>query len=191
MQHKQDFKTVVSPRNIADLQHIKNLQTLHFGADDRRRRTADHRLDGAPILLRPHRCGAMGAHAALQLPLSVKAIDADGKVIGLLNMSDYRIQDEVPQIATDAPDLLARLNARRYTAVFSFIVAEPYRGTQLNYNMLMSIMPELKARYDFIFIPVLHRLKTHQYWQRWGATEFYRDAECVCYKLELQAIPQP
>ena len=124
-------------------------------------------------------------------PLSIKAIDADGKVIGLLNMSDYRIQDEVPQIATDAPDLLARLNARRYTAVFSFIVAEPYRGTQLNYNMLMSIMPELKARYDFLFIPVLHRLKTHQYWQRWGATEFYRDAECVCYKLELQATPQP
>lgn len=40
-------------------------------------------------------------------------------------------------------------------------------------------------------IIVLHRLKTHQYWQRWGATEFYRDAECVCYKLELQAAPQP
>ena len=124
-------------------------------------------------------------------PLSIKAIDADGEVIGLLNMSDYRIQDEVPQIATNAPDLLARLNARRYTAVFSFIVAEPYRGTQLNYNMLMLIMSELKARYDFLFIPVLHRLKTHQYWQRWGATEFYRDSECVCYKLELQATPQP
>ena len=51
--------------------------------------------------------------------------------------------------------------------------------------MLMSIMPELKAHYDFVFIPVLHRLKTHQYWQRWGATEFYRDAECVYYQLEL------
>ena len=119
-------------------------------------------------------------------PLSVKALDTDGQIIGLLNMSDYRIQEEVPQITTDAPDLLAALNARRYTAVFSFIVAEQYRGTRLNYNMLMSIMSELKARYDFLFIPVLHRLKTHQYWQRWGATEFYRDAECVCYKLELQ-----
>ena len=120
--------------------------------------------------------------------MSVKAIDADGQVVGLLNMSDYRIQDEVPQIATDAPELLAALNTRRYTAVFSFIVAEQYRGTRLNYNMLMSILPELKARYDFLFIPVLHRLKTHQYWQRWGATEFYRDAECVCYKLELQSV---
>ena len=69
-------------------------------------------------------------------------------------------------------------------AVFSFIVAEEYRGTRLNYDMLMSIMPELKANYDFVFIPVLHRLKTHQYWQRWGATEFYRDSECVYYKLE-------
>jgi hypothetical protein len=99
-------------------------------------------------------------------------------------MSDYRIEEETPQIKTDAPELLAQLDARRYIAVFSFIVAEEYRGTRLNYDMLMSIMPELKANYDFVFIPVLHRLKTHQYWQRWGATEFYRDSECVYYKLE-------
>lgn len=118
-------------------------------------------------------------------PLSVKAMDAEGNVIGLLNMSDYRIEEETPQILVDAPDLLANLNSLRYTAVFSFIVAEPYRGTRLNYDMLMSIMPELRARYDFIFIPVLHRLKTHQYWKRWGATEFYRDPECVYYKLLL------
>ena len=118
-------------------------------------------------------------------PLSVKAVDADGNVVGLLNMSDYRIEEESSQIAVDAPDLLANLNARRYTAVFSFIVSEPYRGTPLNYDMLNFILPELKSCYDFIFIPVLHRLKTHQYWQRWGATEFYRDAECVYYKLEL------
>lgn len=118
-------------------------------------------------------------------PLSVKALDKSGNVIGLLNMSDYRIEEETPQMLTDAPELLASLNARRYIAVFSFIVDKPWRGSRLNYDMLMSIMPELKARYDFVFIPVLHRLKTHQYWQRWGATEFYRDAECVYYKLEL------
>jgi hypothetical protein len=51
--------------------------------------------------------------------------------------------------------------------------------------MLMSIMPELKTNYNFIFIPVLHRLKTHHYWQRWGAKEFYRDADCVYYKLDI------
>ena len=118
-------------------------------------------------------------------PLSVKAVDDQGTVIGLLNMSDYRIEEETSQILVDAPELLASLNSRRYTAVFSFIVAESYRGTRLNYDMLMSIMPELMARYDFIFIPVLHRLKTHRYWKRWGATEFYRDTECVYYKLEL------
>ena len=118
-------------------------------------------------------------------PLSVKAVEAAGRVVGLLNISDYRIEEETPQILTDAPRLLASLNARRYTAVFSFIVAETYRGSRLNYDMLMSIMPELKAHYDFLFIPVMHRLKTHQYWQRWGATEFYRDTECVYYKLDL------
>ena len=100
-------------------------------------------------------------------------------------MSDYRIEEETEQILTDAPELLASLNAQRYTAVFSFIVAENYRGTRLNYDMLMSIMPELKSCYDFLFIPVMHRLKTHTYWQRWGATEFYRDTNCVYYKLDL------
>ena len=65
------------------------------------------------------------------------------------------------------------------------LVSPDYRGTRLNYDMLMSILPELKAGYDFVFIPVLHRLKTHQYWQRWGATEFYRDADCVYYQLPL------
>ena len=118
-------------------------------------------------------------------PLSVKAVDDDGKIIGLLNMSDYRIEEETEQILTDAPELLASLNAKRYTAVFSFIVAENYRGTRLNYDMLMSIMPELKSCYDFLFIPVMHRLKTHAYWQRWGATEFYRDSTSVYYKLDL------
>ena len=115
-------------------------------------------------------------------PLSVKALDKNGDVIGLLNMSDYRIEEETPQILKDQPKLIKSLNAQRYIAVFSFIVAEKYRGTRLNYDMLMTIMPELKANYDFIFIPVLHRLKTHQYWQRWGAKEFYRDKDCVYYK---------
>jgi len=118
-------------------------------------------------------------------PLSVKAVDDKGDVIGMLNMSDYRIEEETAQIKKDNPELLARLNCQRYTAVFSFIVREDYRGTRLNYDMLMEIMPELKANFDFIFIPVLHRLKTHQYWQRWGAREFYRDSDCVYYQLKM------
>ena len=118
-------------------------------------------------------------------PLSVKALDTDGEVIGLLNMSDYRIDEETVFIRRDAPGLLARLNALRYTAVFSFIVREDWRGTRLNYDMLASILPELRAAYDFVFIPVLHRLKTHRYWQRWGAREFYRDPDCVCYLLPM------
>ena len=122
--------------------------------------------------------------------LSVKAVDEAGRVIGLLNMSDYRIEEETEQILTDAPELLASLNAQRYTAVFSFIVAEEYRGTRLNYDMLMSVMPQLKADFDFIFIPVMHRLKTHAYWQRWGATEFYRDSDCIYYKLDISKSRQ-
>lgn len=121
----------------------------------------------------------------LNWPLSVKALDADGEVIGLLNMSDYRIDEDTEQIREDAPELLARLEALRHTAVFSFIVREDWRGTRLNFDMLTSILPELRAGYDFVFIPVLLRLQTHRYWQRWGAREFYRDAETVCYLLPL------
>ena len=120
-------------------------------------------------------------------PLSVKAVADDGDVIGLLNMSDYRIEEESGYIEAERPDLLKRLNEMRYVAVFSFIVKDAYRGTRLNYDMLMSIMPELRQSYDFVFIPVMHCLKTHQYWQRWGATEFYRDKDCVYYWLRLNA----
>lgn len=119
-------------------------------------------------------------------PMSVKAVDAEGEPIGLLNMSDYRIEEETQLIVSEQPQLLARLNALRYIAVFSFIVADPYRGTRLNYDMLINLKPDLQA-YDFVFIPVMHHLKTHTYWQRWGAVEFYRDPMSVYYLLPLSS----
>lgn len=118
-------------------------------------------------------------------PLSVKALDETNAPIGLLNMSGYRIEQEAEDMPLRQPQLLATLNAQRYIAVFSFIVRSDYRGTRLNADMLQSIMPQLRANFDFVFIPVMHRLKTHQYWQRWGAKEFYRDANCVYYRLPL------
>jgi len=121
-------------------------------------------------------------HLHFNWPLSVKAITNHGEVVGLLNMSDYRIEEETETMAKDAPQLLDKLNTMRYTAVFSFIVVEKYRGTTLNYEMMTSIMDDLKA-FDFIFIPVMHHLKTHNYWQRWGALPFYRDSNCVYYML--------
>ena len=84
-------------------------------------------------------------------------------------------------------EMLARLNALRYIAVFSFIVAEPYRHTRLNYDMIMHLWPDLQA-YDFVFIPVMHHLKTHNYWKRWGAVEFFRDAMSVYYMLPLSLV---
>lgn len=125
-------------------------------------------------------------HLHFNWPMSVKAEDAEGETIGLLNMSDYRIEEETQQMAVEQPALLARLNGMRYIAVFSFIVAESYRGTRLNYDMVMNIWSDLQD-YDFVFIPVMHHLKTHRYWQRWGAVEFYRDAMSVYYMLPLSA----
>lgn len=115
-------------------------------------------------------------------PLTVKALDQDERTIGLLTMSDYRIEEETPQMAQDKPALLERLNQFSYAAVFSFIVAPDRKGTRLNYDMLQCIMPQLK-QYDFIFVPVLHHLKTHEYWKRWGATLFYEDADSKYYLI--------
>lgn len=115
-------------------------------------------------------------------PLSVKAIDDNHEVVGLLNMSHYGIDEECEQITAQHPHLVSRLNAMRYVAVFSFIVRDDYRGTRLNYEMMMDIWEPLQA-YDFLFIPVMHHLKTHTYWQRWGAVEFYRDDFIVLYML--------
>ena len=124
------------------------------------------------------------AHLHFNWPMSVKAVDETGATVGLLNMSDYRIEEETESIVARQPDLLARLNAMKYTAVFSFIVAEAYRHTRLNYDMIMSIWPDLQ-QFDFVFIPVMHRLKTHLYWQRWGAREFFRDNFSIYYMLPL------
>ena len=124
-------------------------------------------------------------HLHFNWGMSVKAVEwGSGDTIGLLNMSDYRIEEETRQIAVEQPALLARMNGMRYIAVFSFIVAEPYRGSRLNYDMVMHIWHDLQA-YDFVFIPVMHHLKTHTYWQRWGAVEFYRDAMSVYYMLPI------
>ena len=124
------------------------------------------------------------AHLHFNWGMSVEAADADGGIIGLLNMSDYRIEEETQQMADEQPALLARLNGLKYIAVFSFIVAEEYRGSRLNYDMVMHIWHDLQA-YDFVFIPVMHHLKTHSYWQRWGAVEFYHDAMSVYYMLPI------
>lgn len=126
-------------------------------------------------------------HLHFNWPMSVKAVDVEGKTCGLLNMSDYRIDEETKAILDEQPERLAQLNALHYIAVFSFIVAEPYRGTRLNYDMMMHLWPDLQA-YDFVFIPVMHHLKTHNYWKRWGAVEFFRDAMSVYYLLPLSPM---
>ena len=124
------------------------------------------------------------AHLHFNWPMSVKAVDETGATVGLLNMSDYRIEEETAVMTRENPGLLARLNALHYIAVFSFIVAEPFRGTRLNYDMVMSLWDDLQT-YDFVFIPVMHHLKTHSYWKRWGAVEFFRDEMSVYYMLPL------
>ena len=124
------------------------------------------------------------AHLHFNWPMSVKAVDREGATVGLLNMSDYRIEEETEAMKKEQPQRLELLNGMRYVAVFSFIVAEAYRGMKLNYDMIMELWDDLQA-YDFVFIPVMHRLKTHNYWKRWGAVEFFRDGMSVYYMLPI------
>ena len=121
---------------------------------------------------------------SINWPMSVKALDEDGKTIGLLTLSNYSIEEESEQIAIDNPQLLNELNKLKYISFFSFIVAPQYRGSKLNYDMLVSLSSELK-KYDFIFVPVQHHLKTHDYWKRWGGIQFYEDDESKFYIIPL------
>lgn len=116
--------------------------------------------------------------------MSVKAVDKNGCVVGLLNMSDYHVEEETEQILEDQPALVDAMGQLKSIAVFSFIVSEPFRHTPLNHLMLADLTADLQG-YDFIFVPVMHRLTTHQYWQRRGAREFYRDAQSVYYMIPL------
>ena len=50
----------------------------------------------------------------------------------------------------------------------------------------MDIWDELEHRYDFLFVPVMHHLKTHQYWKRRGAVEFFRDKMSIYYLIPLR-----
>lgn len=126
-------------------------------------------------------------HLHFNWPMSVKAIDVNGQTVGLLNMSDYRINEETEAIVREKPAMLKQLNSLKYIAVFSFIVAESYRHTPLNHQMIMEIWNELEQHYDFVFVPVMHSLKTHQYWKRRGAVEFFRDKMSVYYLIPLRS----
>ena len=64
----------------------------------------------------PKEVGEWVAHLHFNWGKSVKAVDAAGNVIGLLNMSDYRVEEETEAIRSEKPELLARLNGLRYIA---------------------------------------------------------------------------
>lgn len=117
---------------------------------------------------------------SINWPLSVKGLNNEGETAGFLLMSDYNIEDESATIADDEPELLADLNSLNYIAGFAFLINPKYRGTRLHYQMLRKLSDVYK-NYDFIFIPVRHELRTHNYWKRMGAVYFYEDEESKYY----------
>ena len=112
--------------------------------------------------------------------LSAKGLNDKGETAGFLLMSDYNIEDESATIADDEPELLADLNSLNYIAGFAFLINPKYRGTRLHYQMLRKLYDVYK-NYDFIFIPVRHELRTHNYWKHMGAVYFYEDEESKYY----------
>ena len=90
-----------------------------------------------------------------------------------------------PFVTNTITSIVAPISQCFMANIWTPSVSRLERSSTETAKLSMSIMPELKTKFDFIFIPVLHRLKTHQYWQRWGAKEFYHDEDCVCYKLDI------
>lgn len=114
--------------------------------------------------------------------LSVKAVDENGETAGFLIMSDYNIEDETESIVNDEPELLNDLNKLKYIGGFGFVISPKYRGSSLHLKMIRDLADVYK-NYDFIFIPVRHELRTHNYWKRMGAIFFYQDEESKYYLI--------
>lgn len=114
--------------------------------------------------------------------MSVKALDEDGKTVAFLTMSDYRIEEETEKIKVENPRLLEELNKLNYISGFSFIISPQHRNFVLSKQIFKEIMSDL-MKYDFVFVPVRHELKTHNYWKHFGGICFYEDDESKFYAI--------
>ena len=81
-------------------------------------------------------------------PLSVKAVDENGKTVGLLNMSDYRIEEETSVIADEQPDLLQRVFGQGKMSIVYRIERSPHHS-----DFLHSLLFPCRFYISLLYLP--------------------------------------
>ena len=115
---------------------------------------------------------------------SVKCLDEDGEMVGVLLFTDSTLDYEVPDLKEKNPKLYAYLDNMKYIEGFAFVIDPQYRGTGADRKMLGIALANIKD-YDYVMVPVFHSLRTHNYWMRFGAINVFENEELKLYVIPL------
>lgn len=98
------------------------------------------------------------------------AIENNGGVAGACIATD----EEFPfqELSKKDMKLAKQLYQMKYKCVSVLAVKPQYRGSKLNYELVTNVLDKFKQEgSDWAYIQVLHHLKTHDYWKRYGSVE--------------------
>lgn len=112
----------------------------------------------------------------VNLSISIKAIDKDNKIIGILlfqntDFSEYMKRVKKVIKTNFDNDYIKSLKTKKGISGTAFVISKEYRGTLLN-KMFIKETPSIISGYDYVLSEVDERLKTHNYWKRMGFKEF-------------------
>lgn len=109
-------------------------------------------------------------HTNLIISESIKIVDTrDGKIYGLLLLSDFNIEDGSPLRMLD-PMATAIVSNMKQIHGFLFIIDERLQGCGFDKKMINMAMPFIN-QHNFLWIGVEKELNTHNYWKRMGLTK--------------------
>ena len=84
------------------------------------------------------------------------------------------------------PQLSKQLQEMKYKCISVLAVKPQYRGGKLNFKLVTNVLNKLKHNgCEWVYIQVLHYLKTHDYWKRYGAIEFLDTEGVKHYMLPI------
>lgn len=107
----------------------------------------------------------------LNAKCSALAVSTNGSVEGSCIVTEEEFPYEI--LNKKNPLLSKQLQEMEYKCISLLVVKPQYRGGKLNFELVTKVLNELKYNgCEWAYIQVLHHLKTHDYWKRYGAIEF-------------------
>lgn len=113
-----------------------------------------------------------------------------GDVVGACVVTKETIEEacEEPSetLIKKMPGFYGVISNMRYLCISVLAVDREYRGGQLNYELVGRCVDKLRSiGCEWVYVQVMHKLKTHDYWKRWGAVEFFENEESKHYALPI------